>query len=66
MFRRLQVHILAPTLWHGAPHSQAAQHPLIFLGEQQSRAQCSQEHVNEHALIPDPLSTSVLEHFITS
>lgn len=63
VFRRVQVYILAPTLLPGAPHSQTAQYPPAFLGEQQSRAQHSQEHVNECVVIPDPLSTLVLEHF---
>lgn len=43
MSERLQVHKLAPTLLPGAPHCQAAQHSLTLLGEQQSRAQCSQK-----------------------
>lgn len=62
VFRRLQVHILAPALLPGAPRSRAAQHPPTFLGKQQSRAECSQEHINKCALIPDPLATPVLEH----
>lgn len=49
----LQVHILAPTPLPGASLSQAAQHSLTFLGEQQSGAQCSQECV----FIPDPPPT---------
>jgi len=52
VFRRLQVHIVAPALLPGALHSWAAPAFTSIHGEQQSRAQCSQEHENECALIP--------------